>query len=121
MTVKFLNPMRISANCYPVVFACHGTNGPDKREMIMKKLISPMVLMLILMASMSMIAGTFTSGQSKLGPKDGESLPAADLDRVKPGDEAPDFTLENIDGMPITLSDYRDAKSVVLVFYRGYW
>ncbi len=59
--------------------------------------------------------------QSKLGPKDGEGLPAADLNRVKAADPAPDFTLEDQDGKPVTLSDYRGKKTVVLVFYRGYW
>jgi len=59
--------------------------------------------------------------QTKLGPKDGESLPAADLNRVKAGDTAPDFTLEDQDGKPVTLSDYRGKKTVALVFYRGYW
>jgi len=62
-----------------------------------------------------------TPAQTKLGPKDGESLPAADLNRVKAGDTAPDFTLEDQDGKPVTLSDYRGKKTVALVFYRGYW
>jgi cytochrome oxidase Cu insertion factor (SCO1/SenC/PrrC family) len=57
----------------------------------------------------------------QLGPKDGADLPATDLERVKVGQPAPDFTLEDIDGNKITLSDFRGKKSVVLVFYRGYW
>lgn len=61
------------------------------------------------------------SAQTKLGPKDGEGLPAADLNRVKVGDQAPDFTLEYESGKTATLSDYRGKKTVVLVFYRGYW
>jgi len=44
-----------------------------------------------------------------------------DLERVKVGDRAPDFTLENMDGKRITLSDFRDRNNVVLVFYRGHW
>lgn len=59
--------------------------------------------------------------QINLGPKDGAGLPAADLERVKVAEAAPDFTLEDQDGKPVTLSDYRNKKSVVLVFYRGYW
>ena len=59
--------------------------------------------------------------QSKLGPKDGADLKPSDLERVKAGAEAPDFTLEDQDGNPVTLSAYRDKKTVVLVFYRGYW
>lgn len=33
---------------------------------------------------------------------------------------APDFTLNDQDGRPFTLSNLRGSR-VVLVFYRGYW
>jgi cytochrome oxidase Cu insertion factor (SCO1/SenC/PrrC family) len=56
-----------------------------------------------------------------LGPKDGAGLPPTDLERVALGDLAPDFTLEAFKGEPITLSDFRGKKNVVLVFYRGHW
>jgi cytochrome oxidase Cu insertion factor (SCO1/SenC/PrrC family) len=56
-----------------------------------------------------------------LGPKDGAGLPATEIERVKVGDKAPDFTLENMDGKKISLSGFRGKKNVVLVFYRGYW
>jgi cytochrome oxidase Cu insertion factor (SCO1/SenC/PrrC family) len=56
-----------------------------------------------------------------LGPKDGAGLPPTDIARVKVGDQAPDFTLENMDARRVTLSSYRGKKNVVLVFYRGYW
>jgi cytochrome oxidase Cu insertion factor (SCO1/SenC/PrrC family) len=59
--------------------------------------------------------------QIKLGPKDAQTLPPSDLNRVNVGDEAPDFTLEKEAGKTVTLSDYRSQKTVVLVFYRGYW
>jgi hypothetical protein len=39
----------------------------------------------------------------------------------KVGDQAPDFTLPDAAGRPVTLADYRGKKPVVLVFYRGYW
>jgi AhpC/TSA family protein len=39
----------------------------------------------------------------------------------KVGDQAPDFTLPDAAGRPVTLADYRGQKPVVLVFYRGYW
>jgi len=48
-------------------------------------------------------------------------LPAADLARVKVGQSAPDFRLENIDGQRISLSEFRGKKNVLLVFYRGHW
>jgi cytochrome oxidase Cu insertion factor (SCO1/SenC/PrrC family) len=56
-----------------------------------------------------------------LGPKDGAGLPPADLERIKIGEKAPDFTLENLDGKRIALGNYRGKKNLVLVFYRGHW
>lgn len=58
---------------------------------------------------------------AQLGPKDGADLMPYDLNRVKVADLAPDFTLENIDGKTITLSEFRGRKNVVVVFYRGHW
>lgn len=57
----------------------------------------------------------------RLGPKDGPTDPPTDLERVKVGDPAPDFTLEALDGRRVTLSSYRGQKNVLLVFYRGHW
>lgn len=57
----------------------------------------------------------------QLGPKDGVNLKPIDLDRVKVGDAAPDFTLETMDGTRISLSDFRGKKNVLLVFYHGHW
>ncbi len=62
-----------------------------------------------------------SSAWAQLGPKDGIDLAPKDLERVKVGQEAPDFTLQNYDGIEITLSEFRGKKAVVLVFYRGYW
>lgn len=56
-----------------------------------------------------------------LGPADGHDLPGVDLERVQVGDVAPDFTLASLAGPPVTLSDFRGEKNVVLVFYRGHW
>ena len=67
------------------------------------------------------IFAVLVTAQTKLGPKDEAPLPASDLTRINIGDEAPDFTLEDQDGKAVTLSNYRGKKSVVLVFYRGYW
>ena len=63
----------------------------------------------------------FNPAFAQLGPKDGANLSATDLDRIKVGQPAPDFTLEDADAKKITLSDFRGKKSVVLVFYRGQW
>lgn len=56
-----------------------------------------------------------------LGPMDGNGLAPTDLERVTVGDLAPDFTLEDENGKPITLSQFRGKKYVILVFYRGHW
>ncbi len=68
-------------------------------------------------------AGDGAPGASdvKLGPVDGLDLPASDLDRIKVGDVAPDFSLESLAGPVVTLSSFRGKKDVILVFYRGYW
>jgi cytochrome oxidase Cu insertion factor (SCO1/SenC/PrrC family) len=62
-----------------------------------------------------------TTVLAQLGPKDGADLSPTDLNRVKVGQPAPDFSLEDANGKTITLSEFRDKKTVVLVFYRGYW
>ena len=40
---------------------------------------------------------------------------------LRVGEPAPDFTLPDAAGRPVSLADYRGKKPVVLVFYRGYW
>jgi cytochrome oxidase Cu insertion factor (SCO1/SenC/PrrC family) len=64
---------------------------------------------------------SISTAYGQLGPKDGANLKLTDLERVKVGDQAPDFTLENIDGKRISLSDFRGKRNVLLVFYRGHW
>lgn len=61
------------------------------------------------------------AAQLALGPVDGHDLPPADLERVLAGSPAPDFTALSSTGEPITLSDYRGEKDVILFFYRGHW
>ena len=39
------------------------------------------------------------------------------MPKIKIGDNAPDFTLSDQDGTPVSLSDYRDTHNVVLFFY----
>jgi len=58
---------------------------------------------------------------TRLGPVDGRDLPGTDLERVRVGDLAPDFALASLGGPTVTLSDFRDNRNVILVFYRGYW
>jgi hypothetical protein len=40
---------------------------------------------------------------------------------LRVGERAPDFTLPDASGRPVSLADYRGRRAVVLVFYRGYW
>lgn len=40
---------------------------------------------------------------------------------LKVGEPAPDFTLPDATGAPVTLAAFRERSPVVLVFYRGYW
>lgn len=47
-------------------------------------------------------------------------LPAA-ATTLRVGEAAPDFTLPDATGAPVTLASYRDRTPVVLVFYRGSW
>ena len=73
------------------------------------------------MIELLLFLALFVTTDTPLGPADGRDLPPADLERVQVGASAPDFTLEDMDGKRITLSQFRSKKKVVLVFYRGYW
>ena len=74
------------------------------------------------MAIFALIFATLSvSAFAQLGPKDGADLAPTDLNRIKVGQSAPDFTLEDVEGKAVTLSSFQGKKSVVLVFYRGYW
>jgi hypothetical protein len=62
-----------------------------------------------------------TTREVGLGPADGRDLPGTDLERVRAGDLAPDFSLASLAGPVVTLSELRGARNVILVFYRGWW
>ena len=42
------------------------------------------------------------------------------MPKVSLNAKAPDFTLNNIEGDPISLSDYQGKQNVLLVFNRGF-
>jgi peroxiredoxin len=54
-----------------------------------------------------------------LGGKPGDEMKRSAP--VSVGEQAPDFTLEDIQGNQVTLSATRGKAPTVLVFYRGYW
>lgn len=85
----------------------------------MRQKTCAVLLFAIVLSVLSLTANA--QAKPQLDPKDGAALAAADLARIKTGDVAPDFTLEDQDGKPVSLSDYRGKQTVVLVFYRGYW
>ncbi len=73
------------------------------------------------MHSLFLLLTLLAGPADQLGPADGRELPPADLERVKAGSVAPDFSLEDVEGRRVALSSFRSKKKVVLVFYRGYW
>jgi len=79
------------------------------------------MLQRLLVSAALMVFFSLPAAYAQLGPRDAAGLKPTDLERVKAGDKAPDFTLENMDGQKISLSDFRGKKNVVLVFYRGRW
>jgi len=42
------------------------------------------------------------------------------MPKVSINAQAPDFTLQNFRGEPVSLSDFRDKAHVLLVFNRGF-
>jgi len=86
------------------------------------RFVRPTALLAVIAAAVvaAPVAAT-AQGNPMLGPKDGAGLAATDTGRVSIGTVAPDFTLEAKDGPPVTLSQFRGKKNVVLVFYRGHW
>lgn len=40
---------------------------------------------------------------------------------LEPGDQAPDFTLPNAEGQPVSSKELRGRGPLVVTFYRGVW
>jgi peroxiredoxin len=76
-----------------------------------------------LFAAAFLVAAQHAGAQAApaLGPVDGRDMAPTEIDRVQVGARAPDFTLAKYGGGTTTLSSFRGKKTVVLVFYRGYW
>lgn len=69
----------------------------------------------------ALLAGPALAQAQALGPRDGAGMAPFDTSRIALGSVAPDFTLRSKDGAPVTLSQFRGQKHVLLVFYRGHW
>lgn len=100
----------------------------NERPLFAMRFLVPVVLILALLAGVWMLrtadapSGVETEmAEPTFGPADGFDLPPTDIDRVAVGTVAPDFTLMAYSRDPVTLSDYRGEKDVILVFYRGHW
>lgn len=95
-------------------------SGPS-RPSVMPQWRSPLLITLTLAAWACTGSESGVPAEPALGPRDGRDLSGVALDRIQVGDTAPDFTLESLAGGPVTLSDHRGRRDVVLVFYRGHW
>lgn len=58
-----------------------------------------------------------TLAQSAASPSPTPAPTPAPYDKLKVGDIAPDFTLPDLTGKPVKLSDFRGKHNVVLAFY----
>jgi len=73
--------------------------------------------MLLPLAALS-FAQQQQSAQQPTQPRaQAQAAPAPPKLKVKVGDHAPDFTLNDTNGHPVKLSDFRGKKNVVLAFY----
>ncbi len=64
-----------------------------------------------------LVASITTAGTAHGNPNDEPKR----TEPVSVGEEAPDFTLEDMQGNQVSLSATRGKMATVLVFYRGYW
>ena len=71
------------------------------------------VVLLLVSLAQANLSQTYT--------RDSKVDDAKRIEPVRSGQEAPDFTLEDLQGNPVTLSEARDKTATVVVFYRGYW
>ena len=85
---------------------------------------SPALVLTFALALAPALAPSLARAQAPapaFGPRDGAGLPPADTGRVSVGTHAPDWVLPSRDGVPVTLSQFRGKKNIILVFYRGHW
>ena len=93
----------------------------ESRKGVMKAILALVGVTVVLTLGTWLAIGSEPRSEARLGPHDGLELSGLDTGRVAVGDIAPDFSLMTYAGTVTTLSDFRDEKNVVLVFYRGHW
>lgn len=78
----------------------------------------PQLATLLILALVPVLAAACQDTTPDLGPADGLDLPAVDTGGVAVGDAAPDFTLLDRRGQPVSLSELR-GRRIVLVSIAG--
>lgn len=53
-------------------------------------------------------------------PSDDEEIPVTEANRLQPGDEFPEFTLQDQDGKQVSPSDFRGSKVVIFTFPQAF-
>ncbi len=71
--------------------------------------------LLVVIGTMVLWSPGATAGQKKMTPLDIPMI--GDIEMLKPGDKAPDFTLEDIEGRPFQLSKEAPQRVHLLVFW----
>jgi hypothetical protein len=79
----------------------------------------PRLISLLVVATC--VTAAAQTSQSPLAPPSAKPALKPGEVILKVGDKAPDFTLPNGDGKPVSLSEYVSKGPVVIVFYRGFW
>ena len=71
----------------------------------------------IILAAMVFALAAVSFGQATPTPSPKPAPTPAPYDKLKVGDMAPDFTLPDLKGTKVKLSDFRGKNNVVLAFY----
>jgi peroxiredoxin len=74
------------------------------------------LMLTIAVAGTGAVCGAEGAAGNRIIYDPGRLKPVDSRLKVRPGDMAPDFSLPSLSGRPITLSDYRHKKNVVLSF-----
>ncbi|MBI5569161.1 MAG: peroxiredoxin [Desulfomonile tiedjei] len=80
---------------------------------------------IVIVTGLCLLAGAWAQGRSAGLDKDiydpGKMKPTASQTKLKVGDAAPDFSLPDISGNAVKLSEFRGKKNVILSFIPAAW